>query len=56
MKIIDVKTKCSKCKWKGTVKDCEPDIDNDGSLGCPVCSSIITIEKNNALNDYGKEN
>lgn len=31
------------CGWYGTVGDCEPDIDGDGSLGCPECDAIITV-------------
>ncbi len=28
---------CPCCGWEGTVYECEPDVDGDGSLGCPVC-------------------
>lgn len=34
---------CSKCNWQGCVYDCEPDVDNDGSLGCPECLTIIDV-------------
>jgi len=37
VKISDAKVKCPACGWKGTVNDCEPDVDGDGSPGCPVC-------------------
>lgn len=36
-RITDVKCKCPECRWEGTVGECEPDIDGDGSLGCPAC-------------------
>ena len=42
-KIGEVKCKCPSCNWKGTVDDCEPDIDGDGSLGCPKCSTVIEV-------------
>ncbi len=35
--ILDVKVQCGLCRWKGQVRDCEPDVDGDGSLGCPEC-------------------
>lgn len=35
--IGDVKCRCIYCEWAGTVYDCEPDVDGDGSLGCPKC-------------------
>ena len=34
---------CEKCGWTGKVDDMEPDIDGDGSLGCPVCSTVIVV-------------
>jgi hypothetical protein len=40
MKITEVPCKCE-CGWAGTVWDCEPDIDGDGSLGCPVCERVV---------------
>ena len=39
--ITDVKCYCQYCNWFGTLKDCEPDIDGDGSLGCPECSRVM---------------
>jgi len=41
IKITDVKMKCPSCGWEGTVADCEPDVDGDGSLGCPDCFCIV---------------
>ncbi len=44
MKITDVSCSCT-CGWNGTVGDCEPDIDGDGGLGCPVCLETVTCDK-----------
>lgn len=35
---------CIACGWRGTVGDCEPDVDGDGSLGCPLCDAIAEME------------
>ncbi len=35
--ITDVKLKCPECNLIVSVGDAEPDIDGDGSLGCPTC-------------------
>lgn len=43
-KIYDVPATC-KCEWGGTVGDCEPDVDGDGSLGCPLCLAVAEIEE-----------
>ena len=33
---------CScECGWLGTVDDCEPDVDGEGSLGCPGCNRVV---------------
>lgn len=42
-KITDVLCQCPGCGWAGTVGDCEPDVDGDGSLGCPRCNQVVTI-------------
>lgn len=34
---------CPSCGWTGTVRDCEPDVDGDGSLGCPKCFTIVKV-------------
>lgn len=34
--ILDVPMVCDTCGSTCTVKDCEPDVDGEGSLGCPV--------------------
>lgn len=41
--ILDVKMKCPMCGWKGTIRDTIPDVDGDGSMGCPVedCGTIV---------------
>ena len=46
--IFDVPCHCDKCGWGGTVDSCEPDVDGDGSLGCPDCLSVVTCEIANA--------
>lgn len=40
-KIGDVRGSCSRCGWWGTVYEAEPDVDGDGSLGCPQCLSVV---------------
>ena len=41
-RITDVAAVCI-CGWIGTVGDTEPDIDGDGSLGCPRCQRVIHV-------------
>ena len=41
MRITDVIMKCDSCGWIGPVSETEPDIDGDGSLGCPECGEIV---------------
>ncbi len=41
--ILDQKMFCPKCGWKGTIWDCEPDVDGDGSLGCLICFSVMEM-------------
>lgn len=36
-RIADVKLKCPECGLITTVGQAEPDIDGEGSLGCPRC-------------------
>ena len=33
--------RCPACSWTGSVNECEPDVDGDGSLGCPRCNAIV---------------
>lgn len=40
--ITEVQMICPNCNWTGPVADCEPDVDGDGSLGCPECEGIVT--------------
>jgi len=42
--IMDVVATCVGCGWRGTVEDCVPDCDDDGSLGCPQCQQIVRTE------------
>lgn len=35
--IMEFPVKCSLCDWHGTVAEAEPDIDGEGTLGCPDC-------------------
>ena len=41
MKITDVRMFCPVCQWQGQIINCEPDIDGDGSLGCPRCHNEV---------------
>ena len=34
--ILDALMECPRCGQRFRVGDCEPDIDGEGSLGCPV--------------------
>lgn len=43
--ILDAPCICPKCGWRGTVYDCEPDVDDEGSLGCFKCETIIKMIK-----------
>lgn len=54
MKITDAPAMCAKCGWKGTVWECEPDIDGDGNLGCPDCNAIVYVQMD--IEDYIKRN
>jgi hypothetical protein len=40
--ILDVRMQCRMCGAISRAGDCEPDVDGDGSLGCPVpdCGGI----------------
>lgn len=40
--ILDVLMRCESCGVVSRLGDCEPDVDGDGSLGCPVpdCGGI----------------
>lgn len=44
---------CS-CGWRGTVYDCEPDVDGDGSLGCPECLKVIETEYDKIASQKGQ--
>ena len=40
--ITSVVCTCS-CGWVGTVVQCRPDVDGDGSLGCPECGTVVVV-------------
>jgi len=42
--ILDAPMVCTVCGSTNRVGDCEPDVDGDGALGCPVedCGGIMT--------------
>jgi len=44
LKVGIVAVSCSNCGWAGTVDDTLPDIDGEGSLGCPKCENIIVVK------------
>ena len=44
-RITDVACRCKVCGWTGTVGECEPDVDGDGSLGCLKCMKVVETEK-----------
>lgn len=39
--ILDVIMQCPECSKMWTVGQAEPDIDGDGSLGCPECLIVL---------------
>ena len=39
--IIDHPMQCT-CGWYGIIGDCLFDVDNDGGIGCPLCSKIVS--------------
>lgn len=41
MGITDILVFCPKCSWWGRVGDCEPDVDDEGSIGCPRCKTVV---------------
>lgn len=42
--ILDVRMQCPECMGIANVGDCEPDIDGEGSLGCPN-PKCMTVDK-----------
>ena len=44
-RIGDTVGTCEKCGWTEKVDAMEPDIDGDGSLGCPGCSAVIVVRQ-----------
>lgn len=43
--ILAVSVQCGVCGWAGIVKECEPDVDGNGSLGCPRCRNIVQVNE-----------
>ena len=43
MRITEVKVRCPVCGWAGTIGDAEPDVDGEGSPGCPECLCNVSI-------------
>ena len=48
-RIADVKLKCPECGLITTVGKAEPDIDGEGSLGCPKC--LYVMKKKIVMNE-----
>jgi len=42
--ILDVKLKCPVCGFEFTIGNAFPDVDGDGSLGCPICFTVTEKE------------
>jgi hypothetical protein len=32
-----IKVRCPCCSWEGKIEDAKPDVDGEGSPGCPKC-------------------
>ena len=41
-RITDIERSCP-CGWSGTVGEMDPDVDGEGSLGCPECGVVIVV-------------
>jgi hypothetical protein len=43
LSILDVLLRCPECGTVSRLGDCEPDVDGDGSPGCPVedCGGVM---------------
>ena len=44
MSIADTPARCPACTWEGRAGECEPDVDGDGSLGCPRCNAVVLCQ------------
>lgn len=46
-RIEDVAAKCEGCGLVHRFGDCEPDVDGDGSMGCPTpdCGTVIVFNE-----------
>jgi len=55
-KITDVRVKCPACGWKGALETTAPDVDGDGSPGCPICFCNVIATKARVIdNDNAPE-
>ena len=52
--ILAVPMICPKCDWKGVVAQAEPDVDGEGSLGCPECQTVLKMKGEGNDNTAGK--
>lgn len=52
MSILEEKVICPSCQWRGTVGDCEPDVDGDGSLGFPMCNQVVKTADRVAFDEW----
>lgn len=45
MRFGDIPMRCRLCGHVARLYDCEPDVDGDGSLGCPIsdCGGIVVL-------------
>jgi len=41
--IYNQRSTCIMCGWWGKVGEMEPDVDGDGSLGCPICGATMPV-------------
>ncbi len=41
LSIGSVPRRCSSCGWSGILAECTPDVDGEGSLGCPRCGRVV---------------
>lgn len=53
--ILDAELICEMCQTVSRVGDCEPDVDGDGSLGCPLpdCGGTM-LERKPAEREEGR--
>ncbi len=42
-RIQDTRMWCPECDWNGAASEAVPDVDGDGSLGCPRCENVLEL-------------